>query len=69
MSEKLLHQLKKVNGEIVIMQTGEIYITIANEHHFVEKIDGWEQAQIFAKGIQVALSYFIGYRPKIKLAG
>lgn len=68
MTEKMLQMLKEAKGEILIKADGQVLIRVAGEDHLLEKMQQ-EKARVFAEGVQLALGYFIDYRPEIRMVG
>lgn len=69
MTDQLLKQLKQSKGEILVRADGQVLIKVAGEEHLLEQMKQKEEANIFAAGVQLALSYFINYQPEIKRVG
>lgn len=67
MSEQLLNKLNQGRGEIYIKLNGEVCIVVDGEIQLLDQLERWENARIFAQGIQLALSFFIGYKPTIRM--
>ena len=69
MTEEMLRMLKESKGEIIIKADGQVLIKVAGEEILLDKMQREREANIFAEGVQLALGYFIDYRPEIRMIG
>jgi len=67
MTEGMLQMFKEFKGEILIKADGQVLIKVAGEEHLLEQMQREKEANIFAEGVQLALSDFIKYRPEIRM--